>query len=211
MEVRCGGNIDADWYIFMEGEETCYNDLLDEEGFARSSRSLPPAGYCSNERGFLNFTRSELVYSDVSEIITAPEEIKGTLHEVYSISECQLKNPILADYYFGRTFCDDPCPYQVQVGGLDCDKQCSECSNGMMVLNCAEIGLVERCEAIDNTYLYEAYFHYFQETNRLEEKSRSKENVVDIVNVEPELAASAAAKTSMWMASMMIVLCAMYF
>ena len=208
VEVRCGGNIDAHWYIFMEGEETCYNDLLDAEGVARSGRLLSAStGYCSNERGYLNFTQSALVYSDVTEIFTAPDEIQGSLHEVYGISECELTDPFLADYYFGRSFCNDPCPYQMQIGGLDCAETCSACSNGKKVLDCAEISpnLVERCEDTDNVYLYEEYFRYFQQTNtpKVEEKSNPEETS-EIVAEVPD--ASAAERIPVWMIlSMMFV------
>jgi hypothetical protein len=165
VEVRCGGNMDADWYIFMDAEEACYH--TGEEELARSSLS-----YCSQEQGYLNFTKSALVYADVTEIITAP--VQGTLHEVYRISECDISPP---DYYFGRGFCNDPCPYQMNVGGMSCNGVCQECSDGRMVLNCADIspGLVERCDATDNMYIYQEYFNFFEEKNRLEEKRISEE------------------------------------
>jgi hypothetical protein len=210
IEVRCGGNIDADWYIFMDAEETCYNDLLDEEGFARSSGSY---GYCSQEQGYLNFTKSALVYSDVTEIITAP--VQGTLHEVYSISECE--NP--ADYYFGQAFCNDPCPYQVNVGGLSCNGMCQECSDGTMVLNCVDIspGLVERCDATDNMYIYQEYFSFFQEKNLLEEKKISEKEITpdetETSEMVDEVSESiAGARTKSWMMiSIVIAFCVFHF
>lgn len=221
LEVRCGGNIDTNWYIYMEGEERCYNDLMDEEGFIRSGRSLPVSGFCSNEYGYLNFTGSELIASDVTEIITAPDEIKGTLHEVYGISECQHNDPSLADYYFGKSFCNDPCPYQLQVGGLDCAETCHPCSNGKMVLKCVEISpnLVERCEDTDNVYLYEEYFTYFQETNLLGVKSSSEqENSPDeieasgaIVNEVPETSTAVREKVWMTVSMMILAMCIAHF
>ncbi|GAX14911.1 hypothetical protein FisN_29Lh133 [Fistulifera solaris] len=194
VEVRCGGNIDADWYIFMDAEEVCYNDLPEE--LAQSTGSL---NYCSREQGYLNFTKSALVYSEVTEIITAP--VQGTLHEVYRISECD-SSP--ADYYFGRAFCNDPCPYLMNVGGISCNGVCQECSDGRMVLNCADIspGLVERCDASDNMYIYQEYFNFFQEKILLEEQRISEEENTSEETESSEVAdeaSTATVRTKSWM------------
>jgi hypothetical protein len=165
MMASCSGDISNEWFILIQMEEICYLTEQRESSFARhsSTEALPERGFCSLESAYFNFRSSVLENAQHQEIVTYP--VKGLLQQVTYYQPCEDE---VADSFFGRGYCADPCPQTVLQGSLVCQQPCQTCPDEptQEVLDCSNIHptLVETCDQPDS--FTEALLQYLKnETN----------------------------------------------
>jgi hypothetical protein len=144
--ASCSGDISAEWFILIQMEEICYETELRESSFARHSPNataeLPTRGFCSLESVYFNFRGAVLENAQHQEIMTHP--VKGLMQQVTLYQAC---DDTVADSFFGRGYCADPCPQTVLQGSLVCQQPCRVCADQTQVLDCSNIHptLLEEC------------------------------------------------------------------
>lgn len=164
---ECGGNLETtgEFYYRVEDPLTCYDDFQDENGTIVDPNGSPPQGaaYCSKTLGYFNFTGDRLMSSDLTEEITAPDELKGVLRMVLPISPCTMDE---SDFFINQPYCIGKCPTVLEINGVECDGDCIECEDGSRLPNCGNIdeSLVGDCaspewEDDDFTQEFLAYFN----------------------------------------------------
>lgn len=143
--ATCSGLITGEWNIWIQFDELCYPAAAREDSFARHTGELPEFGFCSMESAYFNYRGFVLENSQHQEIVTYPKEAKGLVQQMTFYTPCE---DSVADTFFGRGYCADPCPQTKLQGSLVCGEQCLMCSDGKQVLDCSNIdaNLVEQCD-----------------------------------------------------------------
>jgi len=150
--------------------EWCYISPQDANGFQRGKAvptGLSQAGYCSVETDVLKFTLNNhtLKSIDSLEDITYPEEAKGSVRQVFSMTPCNGSTSF--DVHFSLPYCSDPCPILLEINDQPCNAQCKKCSNTSAAVDCSNIDttLVEQCgAATSEDDLFGAIIRYFEST-----------------------------------------------
>ncbi|GAX21688.1 hypothetical protein FisN_29Hh129 [Fistulifera solaris] len=165
---ECGGDLEGagTFYYRVEDPLKCYESFQDENGTIVEDVALEGAAYCSRTTGYFNFTGDLLTVSDLTEEITAPDELQGVLRLVLPIAACTMDE---SDFFINQPYCIGKCPDVIEINGVQCEGDCVECDDGSRLPNCGNIdaSLVGNCAAPEweDDDFTEEFLAYFNKTN----------------------------------------------